>query len=117
MARRNRAQKRLMIDLDGVLHRYSEGYEDGSLYDKPVEGAANALWKLGAVGYTYVVFTTRMTQTDDPERQKIEICAWLTEHGFPAPEDVTGCKMPALAYIDDRAIRFTNWEDVRKLWT
>lgn len=117
MAKRNRTQKRLLIDLDGVLHKYSRGYEDGTLYDLPVDGAVDALKKLVNVGYTYVVFTTRMTVTDDPEKQRADIDFWLFEHGFPKPEAITGNKMPALAYIDDRAVRFTNWDDVRKLWT
>ena len=28
--------KRIMIDFDGVLHRYSKGYQNGNLYDIPV---------------------------------------------------------------------------------
>lgn len=112
-----RARKRILVDLDGVLFPYSKGYDDGSLYERPVLGAVEALRKLHEQGFTYVVFTTRMFITEEPEVQRNIIQRWLDLHKFPKPERITCEKMPCLAYIDDRAIRFTDWEDIRKLWT
>ncbi len=117
LAKIAQARKRLMIDLDGVLFPYSRGYQDGSFYEPPMPGAVEALQTLAKQGFTYMVFTTRMTITDNQSKQKNEILAWLHRHKFPVPEDVTNIKHPALAYIDDRAMRFTGWPDLRKYWT
>ncbi|KKN05243.1 hypothetical protein LCGC14_1089360 [marine sediment metagenome] len=108
--------KHLMVDFDGVINSYVSGYNHGQLSDPPMEGAVRALEQLVSNGFRYTVFTTRMALTDNPARTKLEILGWLERHGFPAPEDVTAEKRPALVYIDDRARRFTNWEDVRKTY-
>ncbi len=111
-----RPSKRLLLDLDGVLFPYSRGWDTGSLYESPMPGAVEAVNKLVGQGFTYVVFTTRMYMADDPIQQRLDISNWLNKHGFPPPEDITCQKMPCLAYVDDRAIRFTNWNDIRRLW-
>ena len=97
-----------MVDFDGVIHAYSLGWHDGTCYDLPVPGARAALLELVDAGYRIVVFTSR---------SNIQAVAdWLC--GFKIPfHDVTNKKVPALAYIDDRAVRFTNWEDIRKLFS
>jgi hypothetical protein len=101
---------RLLVDFDGVLHAYSRGWDDGTTYDGPLPGAREALADLDAEGYEVVVFSTR-----DGE----QIAAWLAEYGFPAYR-VTNVKEPAVAQIDDRAIRFYEWRqalaDVRLLY-
>jgi hypothetical protein len=102
------------VDFDGVIHRYSRGWQDGTIYDEPVEGAFDALlWLLG----TYAVF---IHTTRDP----YQVAAWVEERsvipcrGTHAPPEfwnergvllVTNRKLPAVAYIDDRGIRFTSW--------
>jgi hypothetical protein len=106
------------VDFDGVIHAYSKGWQDGTIYDKPLPGAFDALALLMKT-FAVMVHTTR-----DPasvgrwikERGGIETC-W---HADPAtlPEFwndqtcilVTSRKLPAVAYIDDRAIRFTDWQ-------
>jgi phosphoglycolate phosphatase-like HAD superfamily hydrolase len=50
---------RLLVDFDGVIHRYSRGWWDGSAYDEPMPGALETLADLEAVGYEIVVFSTR----------------------------------------------------------
>ena len=110
------AQRRFLVDFDGVLFPYSKGYFDGTLYEGPIEGAAVNLVRLVQAGYTYVVFTTRMELTRDPEAEAAMIGGWLAPHGFPSPEQITATKLPCLAIIDDRAVRFTDWDDLRKLW-
>ena len=35
--------KTIAVDFDGFIHKYSKGWHDGSIYDEPVEGAAEAL--------------------------------------------------------------------------
>ena len=97
----------ICIDFDGVLHRYSRGYEDGTIYDVPMPDAVYATHKLADKGYNLVVLTARSpAQFDDIE-------VWLAAHGFP-PMEVTNLKVPAFMYLDDRAIRFVSWQDAMK---
>lgn len=91
---------RLLVDFDGVIHKYSHGWADGTAYDEPVEGAKDAMQDLVNRGYEVVIFSTR------DERQ---IAQWLRANRFP-PYPITNEKVPAVAIIDDRAIRFLNWE-------
>lgn len=91
---------RLLVDFDGVIHKYRHGWADGTAYDEPVEGAKETLEGLTNRGYEVVIFSTR------EERQ---IAAWLRANRFP-PYPITNEKVPAVAIIDDRAIRFENWD-------
>jgi hypothetical protein len=106
------------VDFDGVIHGYSRGWQDGTIYDEPVPGAFDALRTLMA-DYAVVIHTTR-----DPwpvaqwveERSKIPTVVELdVGHKREFWDDqgqilVTRFKLPAVAYIDDRGIRFLNWE-------
>ncbi len=49
----------IAVDFDGVIHRYSRGWQDGSIYDPPVDGAVEALERLHH-RYKVVIFTTRV---------------------------------------------------------
>ena len=31
-------KKTIVFDFDGVIHRYSKGWQDGNIYDKPTKG-------------------------------------------------------------------------------
>lgn len=90
---------RLLVDFDGVLHAYSRGWADGTAYDGPIQGAKEALAGLAADGYEIVIFSTR---------EATQIVEWLDGHDFPAYR-VTNVKEPAVAQIDDRAVRFIDW--------
>jgi len=90
------------------VHRYSGGWRDGSLYDEPMPGAIEALRALYGRGYDLVIHTAR-TDFDAIRRW---ISMW-DNRLFPAaeayPYRVTNIKPPAMAYIDDRAVLFTDW--------
>ncbi len=104
-------EKTICVDFDGVIHKYSEGYKDGTLYDAEMPGAGNAIRKLIGSGYEIVIFTARHTS------QFKEIRTWLKKFIGPVHTSkmkITNIKPPAIAYIDDRGIRFTNWEDMLK---
>ena len=107
------SKRRIAVDFDGVIHAYTKGWQDGSIYDEPVEGAIEALLKLSERFEVYI-FTTRVKDLEQADM----IRQWLIKHGWPHVEkpfpEITNIKQPATAYIDDRAIRFTNWADVRK---
>jgi hypothetical protein len=90
---------RLLVDFDGVIHGYSQGWLDGSAYDSPKEGAKDALQTLTDKGYEVVIFSTRSSG---------QIYEWLRVWSFPRYR-VTNEKEPAVALINDRAIRFQDW--------
>jgi hypothetical protein len=89
----------LLVDFDGVIHRYSKGWHDGTAYDEPDPAAREALQELEHRGYEVIIFSTRSAH---------QIHVWLARWGFP-PYAVTDRKIPATALIDDRAIHHTDW--------
>lgn len=106
-------RRTIAVDFDGVIHRYSRGSSGRPIYDPPVEGAREALARIH-VRYKVVIFTTRVNpQMPGAESQMNNVLAWLDRHGFRTGEhfdEITHVKPPALAYIDDRAIQFTDWD-------
>lgn len=102
-------QHALCIDFDGVLHSYTSGWRGHDVVaDDPMPGARKACWDLHKVGWRLYVHTSRMN---------LEVIAdWLGRHDFP-PMILTRIKPIAVAYIDDRAVRFEgNWDSVRKMF-
>ena len=101
-------KKRISIDFDRVIHKYSKGWCDGSIYDEPVEGAIDAIKKLQKNGYEVVVFTTK---TSLGWKRNRAIKQWLKKHDLDL--NVTNIKLHSIAIIDDRAIRFeNNWRSM-----
>jgi len=112
-------EKVVAIDFDGVIHRYSKGWQDGSIYDSPMENAEVELSRLVSKGYKVVIFTTRLNPqvNDDVNLEKNRISKWLFDNGMKIDthyHDITAVKPVAGIYIDDRALRFTNWLDMSK---
>lgn len=99
--------KTIAVDFDSTLHQYDRGWQGGALYGAPIPGAVEALTRLHNEGFRLVVFTCR---ADNPN-QTWAVQDWLTQHGFPEMA-VTNVKPQAIAYIDDRGLRFTNWPDM-----
>ena len=104
------------IDFDGVIHKYSRGWQDGSIYDPPMDGAIEGLRSL-MLDEAVFIFTSR-----DPD----QVARWLAKYGFDVAADigpkpgrafwnergvllVTNRKLPATHYLDDRAVPFTSW--------
>lgn len=130
--------KTIAIDFDGVIHKYSKGWQDGSIYDGPVENVFESIKCLFDAGYSVFVFSTRNSR---------QIKRWLKENAYESdyvhqgpgesPNEyhypkfgftveiipfwkkfwnkknvlgITKRKLPAECYIDDRAMRFDgNW--------
>jgi hypothetical protein len=106
------------VDFDGPTHGYTRGWQGGVIYDPPTPGAVAALRSIMEVEPAFI-FTAR----EDLQA----VVRWLREHGLPAtadPDDnfrfwnqrglllVTNRKLPARAYVDDRALEFTGDWDV-----
>lgn len=106
----------IAIDFDGVIHKNSKGFHDGTVYDEPIEGAFEAIKQLRKQGYQIVIFTAK-AKPDRPlvnGKTGIELIEeWLDKHEMLSYiKEVTPEKPRAIAYIDDRAIRFTDWNDI-----
>jgi len=112
-------KKTIAIDFDGVVHKYSKGWLNGQIYDEPVEGSLEAIITLLEKDYKVSVSTTRedtiavknwivKKANECKELQNKPYRFWFDRDEF----EVTNKKPPAIAYIDDRGIRFTNWKDM-----
>ena len=103
------------VDFDGVIHKNSKGYHDGTVYDDPVEGAREALEKLSEK-YTVIVYTAKARKDRGlvNGRSGVQlIWDWLKEHNLNQyVSKVTAEKPRAVAYIDDKGIKFDNWDSV-----
>lgn len=105
---------KIAVDFDGVLHGYSKGWGDGTIYDPPVPGAAEAMQRLKEMGHTLYIFTTRTNpifkDKDASNAQKKAVEQWLKDHNIPFDKVWTFGKPMADIFIDDRAIGFRgNW--------
>jgi len=97
------------IDFDGVLHRYSEGWKDGQIYDEPVEGSREALQAMKDMGWKIYIFSTRSNKLYHKDQEKAQDQAmktWLEHHEIPYDRLWNFGKPMADVYIDDRALTF-----------
>lgn len=103
----------IAVDFDGVVHRYSRGWQDGTIYDEPMPGALEGLREL-MDSVPVFIHTTRDVG---------DVAEWLivrqfnVRTGYDGPFWnergtllVTNRKLAATAYLDDRAVRFLTWE-------
>jgi len=114
--------KRAMIDLDGTIHKYSKGYQDGTLYDDPFDGARETIEWLKDLGFEVIIFTTRASKENAEEmggnhlQQIRNIENYLTNNNIYF-DRTTSDKLGADFYIDDKAITIENgdWHSVKKI--
>ena len=105
------------IDFDGVIHKCSKGYYDGTIYDDPIEGSYEALERLSKK-YTIIIYTCKAK----PDRGLVNgktgvelVWSWLEKHDMAKfVSRVTSEKPRAVCYIDDKAVQFNNWEQCLK---
>lgn len=126
--------KTIAIDFDGVIHKYSAGWKDGTIYDDEIPGVFESIKALCDSGYSIVILSTR-----EPKQIK----KWLLpkimisdyEHSGPGNDPtewvaprygytckiipkstkfwnemfvigITNRKIPAHVYLDDRGLKF-----------
>jgi hypothetical protein len=134
--------KTVAIDFDGVIHKYGKGWQDGSIYDEVNEGAFEYIQKLMRDGYAVFIFSTRssrqikqwlipyvMVSEYEAEGMGNDPTLWkYTRYGFTVEKipfwtkfwnkrnvlGITKRKLPAVAYIDDRAVRFLDFQSLPK---
>lgn len=100
-------QKTISIDFDGVIHKYSRGFQGlDNVYDGPMEGAIEALKELKSEGYILKILSSRPKEVIYPWLEKYGVADLITE--------VSNHKFPATVYIDDRGFHFKDWETTLK---
>jgi hypothetical protein len=109
----------IAIDLDGVILEYVEPWTGINHFGEPLPGAAEAIQKLKDLGYKIVIYTTRNNaMAHHNEGQNALLLASLVQnqlekHGIPY-DYISLFKPLARIYIDDRAVRFYDWETTLK---
>jgi phosphoheptose isomerase len=102
----------ISIDFDGVIHKCSKGYYDGTIYDDPVDGTHQSLARISEE-YTIIVNTCKAK----PDRGLVNgktgvqlVWEWLEKHNLSKyVSKVTSEKPRAKVYIDDKGVRFASW--------
>lgn len=104
-------KKTIAVDFDGVIHKYSKGWQDGSIYDLPHKGAYEALKYLKDLGFEIVIYSTRcydrtvngVLQLNQVEEMK----KWLKQHHIVYDKIHTDPDKPlCVLFIDDNSYRF-----------
>lgn len=107
--------KNIAIDFDGVIHKSSKGYHDGTVYDEPVEGALEGLKRLSEK-FDLIIFTCKADNNRPLVNGKTGtelIWEWLRKYKMDKYIiDVTDKKPRAKYYIDDKGITFFSWEQI-----
>lgn len=111
------ADKVVCVDFDGTLYPWGELFS----YAAPLPGAVTSMKELKASGFRIVIFTSRLSPTwlfaegESASEQKEYITKVLTRDGIPF-DDITSEKIPAIAYVDDKAVNYhgysNEWKDI-----
>tara|TARA_B100001029_G_scaffold179889_1_gene192190 strand:+ start:12716 stop:13069 length:354 start_codon:yes stop_codon:yes gene_type:complete len=107
---------KICIDLDGTIcENKSESIDYRDV--KPIKDAVKSIQKLKSEGHYIIIFTARNMATYNNNIGKVIanqskiVIDWLDEHNVPYDELHFG-KPVADFYIDDKAYKFENWNQV-----
>ncbi len=101
------------VDLDGVIFEYRD-WKGLQHFGKPIKDVKKALKMLRKMGFKIVIFTCRANPAiqDEPlPVLELYIRKALLANEIPFDEIAMTGKPFAAYYIDDRGIRFNDWND------
>lgn len=98
--------KTVVLDFDGVIHNMNNGWQNGKIYGKPVDGIKEAIEEIINANYIVVIVSARSATYKGIESMK----KWLKENEIPY-HSISNTKPPAHCYVDDRAIVFDGKSD------
>lgn len=93
----------IIIDMDGTICTEEKTYSRALA--KPHEGAVESINKLYEEGHTLIIYSARSWMEYEMTVD------WLQKHGVKYHQLVMG-KPIGDVWIDDRAIRYTGWNEV-----
>lgn len=112
----------IAVDFDGVIHAYSKGWNDDTIYDKPMKDTFWGLEVLMAKIPVFVFTARKPSQVarwiEQTSNHSIECTTRVPRTWYGARKPfwntrglllVTNWKLAATVYIDDRAYHFNNW--------
>lgn len=111
--------KRVMIDFDKTIYPYKNGWDGGAVEGDPYPDAKKSIDFLKDKGYEIVIFTTRASRENaETDGSNLEdriqtVKNYLTNNEIYF-DRITGDKIFADFYIDDKAIHIKNgnWNNV-----
>lgn len=105
--------KTVSLDFDGVIHKYRQGYKDGSIYDDPIPGAEEYMKDCITKQHSVFIMSTRNPQQilEWCEKQFPDLKFQLIPQGTvfwnkKGVIGITNTKLAAHIYIDDRGFKF-----------
>jgi hypothetical protein len=105
----------LAIDFDGVVHKYSDGWRKGEIYDTITPGFFD--WALEAQKHFTLIIHSSRASTEFGKSQirqwlDLQLQDWENAGGKrPIKIEITSAKPPAFLTIDDRCVRFDgHWD-------
>lgn len=128
-------KKTIAIDFDGVIHQYSKGWKDGSIYDPPIHGSFEIIARVLEAGHSVFIFSSRnpgqikkwlkewqlnLCDKEDYYLKRFStykitiIPFWKKFWNERENIGITKKKLPAHVYIDDRGFKFENWEKTKE---
>jgi hypothetical protein len=110
----------IAIDLDGVILKYVDPWNGVSHFGEAAPGAIEAIGKLKELGYRITIYTARNNSMAcyNSGHNTLELTAMVQNELEKAgiPYDFIALFKPlARYYIDDRAIRHTDWASTMRL--
>lgn len=93
----------IILDLDGTICTEEKTYSRSLA--KPIEGSIESINALYEAGHTIIIYSARTWMEYE---MTID---WLKRHNVKFHQLIMGKPIGDI-WIDDRALRFTNWNDI-----